>query len=315
MSANDHKVHVARNGSLLGSYEYEQLGDMLERGQLQKSDHYYDDTSSDWVLLSEWKGASSPASSGTFKRAPEVPASADGKKGGSDSRRRGGKSRGSKKGNEPAIAGWIACLLAVGLAAGIWAYAATLQEKVRLANEEISSLKVERDALRKENQFINELSPAGRVRAVITYEPAPGQIAIMSGATIGLYAREEVDKVLQKLRDDPSSLAGAAESFEDNVDRLKAGIPSPIELALTDSSGRVDLEIPEPGDYVLVASAGKTVGNTVERYLWLIGFRAADQPSPLVLLGEKNAASSRRPKFEVIDLVPLQTEVESGRGE
>lgn len=294
----EHKVHVSRNGSLLGVYDFDQLGDMLERGQLQKTDHYYDEAASNWIPLAEWKEADGLAK---FKHASEKPASQDG----GSSRRRGGKSsRAKKKGAQTAVFGWVACLFALVVAAGIFAYAATLQERINAANDEITSLKAANENLKRENQLMTEITPSDRVRAIITYEPSANQVAIMSGATVGLYHRKDVE----------AALAGAvgkeavsnSEGFDQGIEKLKSAISSPIQITLTDSNGRVDLPVPEPGDYVLVASAGKSTPSGTERFLWLMGFRAGGQPSSLILLNEKNASTLRKPHFSIVD-VPSMT--------
>jgi hypothetical protein len=297
----EHKVHVSRNGSLLGVYDFDQLGDMLERGQLQKTDHYYDDATAAWIPLAEWKEAGGLAN---FKHTSEKPASEDGSASGS--RRRGGKSsRAKKKGAQTAVFGWVACLFALVVAAGIFAYAATLHERIKAANDEITSLKAINDNLKRENQLMTEITPSDRVRAIITYEPSANQVAIMSGATVGLYRRKDVE----------AALAGAVgeeavsnmEGFEKGIEKLKSAISSPLQITLTDSNGRVDLPVPEPGDYVLVASAGKSTPSGTERFLWLMGFQASGQPSSLILLNEKNASSLRKPHFSIVDVPPMSS--------
>ncbi len=305
MSKEENKVHVSRNGSLLGVYDYDQLGDMMERGQLQKADYYFDDASAAWLPLEAWKGADDLTH---FKHADDKPASEDGGKSGS--RRRGGKSsRARKKGERTAIAGWIACLFALVVAAGIWAYAAYLQGKLIVAEDAVKTLTADNENLNRENQRMTEITPPDRVRAIITYEPSPNQVAIMSGATVGLYKRQDVDAALSSAFGADAGTISSAEAFDQGIERLKAAIPSPAEITLTDSNGRVDLRVPGPGDYVLVASAGKSNGAGTERYLWLMGFRANSQPSALILLNEKNASSLRKPNFTIIDVPSMASGV------
>lgn len=298
MSKEENKVHVSRNGSLLGVYDYDQLGDMIERGQLQKSDHYFDDAKAAWIPLEMWKGADDLTH---FKHTDDKPASEDGSKSGS--RRRGGKSaRAKKKGAQTAIAGWIACLFSLVVASGIWAYAAHLQGKVSAAEEALKVQMAINENLKRENQLMTEITPSDRVRAIITYEPSPNQVAIMSGATVGLYRRQDVEAALSATLGAGEKNISSAEAFDQGIERLKSAISSPIEITLTDSNGRVDLKVPGPGDYVLVASAGKATAGGTERYLWLMGFHADSQPSSLILLNEKNASSLRKPNFMVVDV-------------
>ena len=298
MPTGENKVHVSRNGSLLGVYEFDQLGDMLERGQLNSADQFYDEASGAWVPLSEWKPQEARAG---FKQAVEKPASEDGSASGS--RRRGGKSsRSKKRESQGAIFGWIACLFALVVAAGIFGYASTLQGRLNDAGKEIADLKTLTETLKRENQFVTEITPANRVRAIITYEPAPNQVAIMSGATVGLYHREDVEKALTAMAGQAGEISSSSETFEKGIELLKSSIPSPLEVTLTDSNGRVDLPVRDPGNYVIVASAGKSTQAGLERYLWLIGFQGTSQPSSLILMNEKNATSLRKPAFSIVNV-------------
>jgi hypothetical protein len=298
MPTGDNKVHVSRNGSLLGVYDLDQLGDMLERGQLNASDQFYDEASETWVPLSEWK-PKQPLTK--FRQASEQFSPEE--TGKSGQRRRGGKSsRSKKRESQGAIFGWIACLFALVVAAGIFGYAATLQGRVKDAEKEILDLNALVDKLKREHQTLTEITPAGRVRAIITYEPSPNQVAIMSGATVGLYRRQDVESALVALSGQTKEFTSNAEAFEKGVEALKTSIPSPIEVTLTDSNGRVDLPVKEPGDYVLVASAGKSTPVGLERYLWLVGFRANALPSGLILMNEKNATSLRTPAFSIVEM-------------
>jgi hypothetical protein len=299
MPKEDNKIHISRNGSPLGVYDSDQVSDMLERGQLQSADLFYDEGSTSWRPLSEWK-TEEPAAN--FKRAEDTaPPEEGGNRSGQ--RRRGSRSgRGKKKGSEGAIFGWIGCLFALVVAAGIYAYAAHLQTQLSEREREILDLKATHDKLKREIQFLTELAPAGRTRAIITYEPAPNQVAIMSGATVTLYRRADVEEALSRLALRAPESASSLEAFEQGIETLKSSIPSPLEVALTDSNGRVDLPVPEPGDYVLVASAGKNTPMGLERYLWMIGFRSDQQPSSLILLNEKNATSLRNPRFSIVDV-------------
>jgi len=299
MAKAENKVHVSRNGSLLGVYDIDLLGDMLERGQISTTDQFYDEASGAWIPLSEWKQEDESAPK--FKQTSDVPPSEEAGKGGS--RRRGGKSsRGKKRQMQNAMFGWIACLFALVVAAGIFGYAAVLQSEITEKDKEIVDLKGQNESLKRENQLVTEIAPGNRVRAIITYEPSANQVAIMSGATVGLYKRQDVVGALSKLTSKTNDLTASSEAFDRGVEELKTGIPSPIQVTLTDSNGRVDLPVPEPGDYVLVASAGKSTPSGLERYLWMIGFKSDSQPSSLILLNEKNATSLRRPSFSIVDV-------------
>ncbi len=294
------KVHVARNGAVLGAYELNKIGDLLDSGQLLPTDHYFDNARQEWVPLSEVIAAEAPATE--FKQAEPRP-----EREGSSRRGRGGpKSRPKVKG-AGALAGWVACLFALGIAAGIWAWATSLGDQLTAADEKVVTLTEQVEGLKKENQLLNEVTPPGRVRGIITYEPAANQVAIMSGATVGLYKRADVEAALTKVRAQTGEAISNPETFDSAINLLKSSISTPIEITLTDSNGRLDMVVPSPGDYVLVASAAKTSGNTTERYFWLMGFQSKDEPSGLVLMNEKNAISLQKNQLEITDLAGFRS--------
>ncbi|HRJ72091.1 MAG TPA: hypothetical protein PLS03_07685 [Terrimicrobiaceae bacterium] len=286
------KIHVARNGAILGAYDSDKIADLLENGQLLRTDHFFRPATSEWILLAEFEA---PTPNLVFRPAePENP-DRPGKS------RRGGKGR-SKKSAESSLFGWVACLFALGAAAGIWAWAEYLNEQLKSSDEKVKSLTVQLENLRKEVQMMNEITPPGRVRGIITYEPSANQVAIMSGATVGLYHRGDVEAAIAKTQTEGGGTIISTEDFDQAIGRLKASIASPIEITLTDSNGRIDLAVPQPGEYVLVASAAKTSSVGTERYFWLVGFQANGQPSGLILLNERNAISQRKPSLKITDV-------------
>ena len=306
------KVHVARNGQIIGSYEYENLGDLIESGSLQATDHYFDERQSQWVLLSAWTPVPSlpnlppPPSLEPESDEDDEPQQKYRRQLPPGRARKTGKKPSLKKGKESLIlAGWVACLFALGIAAGLWAWSVSLRDQLASNEEKIRNLETTVDALRKQNDLMSEITPAGHVRGIITYETTSNQIAIMSGATVGLYKRADVETALSRTKALPGTI-GNSEDFDQAIEKLKAVINSPVEITLTDSRGRLDVNVPGSGDYVLVASAAKTNSNGgTDRYLWLIGFRDQQQPSSLILLNEKNAISLRNPQFSISTLQPL----------
>ncbi len=307
MALKNSKIHVARNGAILGAYDRDKVGDLLDTGHLRPTDHYFDDASGEWIALSTLEAPSAKPPSGEFKpndKPEEAEEAVEGAEGtprsSSRSGRRGSSSSKSKAkaktANLAALGGWIGCLVALGLAVCVWAYAMYLSDALNAANEKLDALNQTMENLRHENQLISEITPAGRVRAVVTYAPTPTQVAVMSGATVGLYKKKDVEDALTKI---PADQITNATQFEDAVNKLKTTIPSPQQITLTDSNGRIDLPTPDQGDYVLVASAAKSTGSGTEKYLWLVGFRANDQPSSLILLNDKNAISAGKPQFKI----------------
>lgn len=305
MASKNSKLHVARNGAILGAYDRDKIGDLLDTGHLRPTDHFFDDASGAWVEVGTLETPTSKPSSGEFRpEKPEETSEASDEaeatpRSSSRSSRRGSSSKSKAKMKTASLVtlgGWIACLIALGLAVCIWAYAMYLSDAVKAANEKLEAANQVAENLRRENQLISEITPAGRVRAVVTYSPTPTQVAVMSGATVGLYKRKEVEDALAKLS--PGPITNSAQ-FDEVVNKLKTAIPSPAQITLTDSNGRIDLPTPDQDDYVIVASAAKSTGTSMEKYLWLMGFRANDQPSSLILLNDKNAISANKPELKI----------------
>ena len=302
-------VHVARNGTILGSFDREKLADLLDTGRFLPTDHFYDTEKDAWFPLSALSQSDVPPV--PAPAAPPPPTDTAQPRSSSRSGSRGSSKRArskAKKKTESTLAGWIACLFAFGVAAGLWAYAQSLDERRQAAEDKLVELNQTVTNLRRENQLLTEVTPPGRIRGIITYEPSANQVAIMSGATVGLYRRDDVERALAKAVE-PGDLS-SGEGFDRAVERLKSAISSPLEISLTDSNGRLDLTVPQPGRYVLVASAAKSGPGGPERYFWLIGFQAGTQPSGLVLMNENNAISVRKPEFRISDVRPLTTGVD-----
>lgn len=299
------QLHIARNGQVLGQFDSDKISHLLETGRLLPTDHYYDEGTSTWLGMDQWKEpeiirsrTEKPDSKSDSKSENPAPEKSTG---GRNSRSRGrGK---SKKKGEPGLIGWIACLFVIGLAAGLWVWNQSLGEQITLLKEENLRSKTSESSLKKANDALNEITPSGSVRGIIIYEPIPGQTAIVSGATVGLYPRTEVEKVITALDEIPNA------TFTEKVERLKTQLPSPLAVTLTDSNGRLNLAVPDLGEYVIVASAAKGGGAETMHFLWLAGFKSENRPSLMVLLDEKNAISEKTPEIRIRNILGLaQTE-------
>lgn len=291
-------VQVARNGQPLGNYEADKIGDLIEMGRLLSTDHFFDEKARVWRPLSEWTGILTVDELKTIDETGSLPSGEKAEGSGRSRRRKKGRGK-SQKADKTAIFALIGCLLALGIAGGLWAWAQTLKQSFDGATEQIRFLNEKMDALNKEKQLLSEIAPSGRIRGIFTYEPSLNQAAIISGATVGLYRRADVEAAVNQIVSEQPLSAG---NFDDAIEKLKTAIAAPLKISLSDSNGRFDLDVPEPGDYVLVASAGKKIGDIVQRYVWLVGFHAENQPSTLVMLNDKNALSSSRPRLAIVTL-------------
>lgn len=291
------QIHIARNGQLLGVYDSDKIADYVEMGTLKPTDHFFDEKSGAWKTLGEWQNeppalaARKPASVASDESAPKSTSS-------DPHSRRSSRSHRSKK---TAVAPWLITLFCLCIGAGLLAWAFSLKDEISALREENRLAKESQRTLKLENQVLNEVTPPGKIRGIITYSPAAGQIAVMSGSTVGLYPREAVEQAIATVKEDK------ALGFSDASEKLKSILASPIAVTITDSNGRVDLTAPAHGNYVLVASAAKKTDTGYEKYLWLVGFTTSESPSRVVLLNEDNAVSETKPELTLTDFVDFAT--------
>ncbi len=290
-------IHIARNGQLIGVYDPDKIADYVEMGTLKVSDHFFDEKSGVWKTLEEWRNEPLPL---PVKKQAAVASDESAPKSTSTEShsRRSSRSHRGKKGT---VAPLLISLFCICVGAGLLAWAVNLTEEIKNLREESRTAKESQRTLKLENQVLNEVTPPGKIRGIITYSPADGQIAVMSGSTVGLYSREAVEQAISSVKEDKSLDFSAAS------ERLKAILASPISVTITDSNGRIDLNIPSHGDYVLVASAAKKTDTGYEKYLWLVGFTASGAPSRVVLLNEDNAISEVKPELTLTDFVDFAT--------
>jgi len=291
------KSQVARAGSLLGIYDGDQILDLLETGQLLPTDHYYKEKSATWIPLAELDSEPEPPPKPEpFDEAP-APSSSSSSPGSRRSK--------SRKKDGPALGGWIACLFALGAAAGLWAWNQNLNSSLTSAEGKVREQTALVDHLKNQIELLSELTPPGRVRAIITYEPSPETTAIVSGATIELYRRTAVDAAMKNAY---LGIVSSENELFAAINRIQAELPPPLEVALTKSNGRVDIPLPEPGPYVLLTTTAKATSTGMVRFFWLIGFQSTDQPSKIILMNESNAISRSNPTIAVTEVHPVMAQ-------
>ncbi len=323
-------VHVSRNGALLGHFPKDQVQSRLEAGVLLPTDHFFDETTRNWQTLAEWKRsvpfgsappippppasptsapmATEPAAEPAFSSNPEPEEQPEwaedraARKATEKRRRSSGGDRSRRKPRkknpiEAALPGWIACLFAIGAAAALWAWAQNLRDQLAVNERKVTELNDLVSSLQRQNNILLEMSPAGVVRGVLTSEPSPGKLAVMSGVTVGALRISDVRPALMELANAPTP--ATEEELAALVTKLQSSLPPALAVTLTDSSGRFELAIPEPGTYAIVSTAFKQSPGGVERLLWLVEFEGRDEPTPVLSLNEQNAISLRKPDIKL----------------
>lgn len=291
------QIHIARNGQLLGVYDSDKIADYVEMGTLKPTDHFFEEKSSAWKTLDQWQDE--PPTPATRQPSSTPPPDSEPKSTSSEGHsRRSSRSHRSKKGH---VLPWLITLFFLCVGAGLVAWVFTLSDEINVLREKNRQSTETQRTLKLENQVLNEVTPAGKIRGIITYSPAAGQVAVMSGSTVGLYPRDSVEQAISTVKADKSL------GFSDGSEKLKSILASPLSVTITDSNGRVDMTTPGPGDYVLVASAAKKTDIGYEKYLWLVAFTSTDRPSRVVLLNEDNAISESKPELTLTDFVDFAT--------
>ncbi len=309
---NSQPLHIARSGQPLGVFGPDQVRDGLENGQLLRSDHYYDERRTEWVPLAAWRP---PPEALEFRRAEHrtdrpLPVEAGQPEstpnGGHGSRSGRGRSSRSKKdkGRRAGLGGWIACLFALGLCAGLWAWAESIRGELRGSEEKLKELNTLYDAVKREKRLLSDLTPPGRIRAVIVTMPGNAGAAVMSGATVALFKRADIIHTLASISTQTTDITqvSSREEFAQTSVAFKRSLPAPLDVTLADSAGSVEIPIPEDGDYVLFASAQRGGSDATDRYFWLVGFEAGRFPSRTILLTESNAITIGQPQFVITDI-------------
>jgi hypothetical protein len=315
-------VHVSRNGALLGHFPKDQVQSRLDSGALLPTDHFFDETTRNWQTLSEWKRSvpftgnppvpPAPKPGGQQGEAPSDPAEIEEQpewaenraaRKASEKRRRsssGDRSRRKPRKKNPieaALPGWIACLFAIAVAAALWAWAQSLSAQLEVNERKVTEMNEMVTSLQRQNSILLEMSPTGVVRGVLTSEPSPGKLAVMSGVTVGALRVSDVRPALMNMAN--AQTPATEEELAALVTKLQSSLPPAIAVTLTDSSGRFELPLPEPGTYALVSTAFKQSPAGVERLLWLIEFEGRDEPTPVLSLNEQNAISLRNPDLRL----------------
>ena len=297
-------VHIARNGKPLGQYRSDQIKHLLQQGTLRQTDMFFDDSSREWMDMTRW----APPDGRTFAPNPAVQDGGESEPEEEESQRSrrrmrsSGRSRDSRKPrkrnpSESALPGWIAALFAIGIAAGLWAWAQNLGDQLASAQKKNSELEESLSALKRQVAVLLEMVPPGKIRGVITTEPQDGRLAVMSGVSVTLFRLDDLRSAIIQVANQPTPVT--EEEFSNLLTRFQAALPSPLTMALSDSSGRFEMTVPEAGRYGILATAFKQGGGAASRLLWLMEFDSGDAPTPVVSLGDNNAISLSEPSLRI----------------
>lgn len=323
-------MHVTRNGAPLGQFRRDLIPELLKNGTLQPTDLYYNEAHREWIALSQFRAeqkfapaaaATAPPSELLASPSSESREQAQEEDSGSEEqaeaedgageevvvrRRRRRRHRDESQPRKPrkkrhpaeySLPGWIAALVAVGVAVAMYAWAIGLKAQLDASLNKLRELEQNVASLQRHNQILLEMAPPGFVRGVLTAEIVPGRLSVLSGASVAAYKLDDLRTAVLRAANLPTPVN--EEEFAQLVTIIQSSLPPPLAVTLTDSSGRFELALPEPGKYGIVATALKQLGGTTERLFWTLEFQSGDSPTPILSLSEQNAASVRQPQIKI----------------
>ena len=281
------KISVSRNEKVLGEYPVHEIGSLLETGHLQEDDLCCEPGGSARIPLKD------------FMRKERGPGSSSGsRREGSGSKRAGRRLRRARSRNSQILLPGIFSV-AVALGAYLWV------GKVSGENEELKArvLRSEAANLEWKQKYQNVLFAAREVasndlvRGRVVVRDAAGKRVVLPGIKVRLYPRQEIETFLSE-RYARIAEAGGTDPARLSVHFLKQ-LPPPIENVATDSDGRFECKVPEPGEYVIQTSIRSAQSGAMR--LWFVTFDSRDPLNTPVDITESNAVQQFNPLFMLVE--------------
>jgi len=282
MSKKQPRVPVSRDGKVFAEYASLQLPSLLETGHLKPDDHCYDASSGAWVPLEVYaKGVSGFLRKKTPSEAPEALETPD------------------PPAEEPspvgAFAPWLLALLALAVAVGAALFAWIQSGEISSLKGRLAAAEDSRASLQKQYDEAlltsREVSAKDIVRGRAIVRDANGKRVAAPGIKVRLFSRKTIESHLEAREQEITPETGSSPS------QLAAhyirGLPTPIETTSTDSDGRFEFHVPEPGDYVVQSSL--ISAKTREMRLWFVSFNSRDPLNTPVDLEDSNVVRQFSP--------------------
>ncbi len=279
------RVSVRRKDKDLGQYHPLQLGSLLETGFLEKEDVCQHPETGDWISILQ------------FLDSGGVPGF---------SRRRGMKAaeesrRGSARKSRQAALPWLVAVVAVlvALGAGFFAWK-TFAEVDGLKAALAAAMAKNREMEQQYQQVLfsaREVAASDLVRGRVILRDKSGRRIALPGIKVRLYARKVLDAYLADRHARISEISDA-DPVRLPVHFLK-DIPIPLASTTSDSDGRFEFQLSEPGEYILQTSIRSS--KTGELRLWFVSFDSRDPLNTPVDITEANTVRQFHPLLMVVD--------------
>lgn len=284
MKKKQPRVQVARDGKILAEYASLQLASLLETGVLKPGDQCFDVDTQSWRPISEF--------------IQDIPGFA---------RRLAGDSPVAKTDDDdaPTPTGgpvpWILALvfLAAAVGAGLLAWsqyleAASLQTRLAAATKEKSELQKQFD----QSQFEARGGVAkDTIQGQAIVRDTSGKRVVLPGIKVRLFPRKVIDAHLEARQAALTPESGTTAS--QLASHFMKNLPAPVDSTTTDSDGRFELKVPEPGGYVLQTSL--ISAKTREMRLWFVGFDSRDPLNTPVNINDSNGVREYSPLLMVVE--------------
>ena len=268
------KISVKRDGQILDEYPPQEIGSLYETGHLKEKDLCLDPESGEWIPLRDFLRNARPSRG--------------------RGRRRGRARRGLRL-------NLLLFFFVFAVILGVVAWES--KTSAEIDGLKASLAKTAAENLEWKQKFENVLFAAREVasndlvRGRVIIRDANGQRVVLPGIKIRLYPRAEIEEFLSE-RYKRIADAGGTDANRLSAHFLKT-IPLPIETTTTDSDGRFECKIPQPGEYVI--QTGIRSGKTGGLRLWFVAFDSRDPLNTPVDITETNAVQQFNPLFMLVD--------------
>ncbi|MEI6073381.1 MAG: hypothetical protein WCS31_16455 [Verrucomicrobiae bacterium] len=197
---------------------------------------------------------------------------------------------------------WLVLGAALAIvAAGTTLWALKLTVDVSDLKKNLAAAAAENSELKKNYQNVffsaREVAAADQVRGRIILRDATQKRVPLPGIQVRLYPRAEIEAHLSARYASIAEVDGNDPALL-SLHFLK-NIPSPIEVASTNSDGRFEFKIPAPGEYVIQTSIRSA--KTGAMRLWFVAFDSRDPMNTAVDITESNAVQQFNPLLMLVD--------------
>lgn len=280
------RVPVSREGSPLGEFAALQIPSLFETGYFRASDQVFDFDENKWVPVADFVRAQP----GFGRRSVGEGGNGGGLSGGRRSSRQSSQ-----------FAGWIVASLFLVLAVGAGLLFVARQAELDRAKASLAGAEAEVAHLRAENNRLQLRAspdlPEGVVTGRMIVRDANNRRIAPPNVKIRLFSREAIEAHAAKRH---AELTGSENGDENRLAvHFGSGLPTPILTTATDSRGRFEFPISEPGQYVIQASARSARSGA--SYTWFLGFDSRDSLNTPIDLNESNRSRQFHPLFLITE--------------